>query len=119
MQNINACGGQANDDCKDRRAGKPRQRWLGLFGYAVVYLVPYTFDLRPSLVLKELYVGPTLRGTGIGHALMAAVLACAQERGCARLKWDVLPGNTRAQAFYRSVGGAPDSAWESWIRVLA
>lgn len=90
-----------------------------LLGYAVAYVVPFTFDLRPNLMLKELYVRQTTRGVGIGQALMAAVVAFAKERGCARLKWDVLPGNTSAQAFYRSIGGIPDSKWEGWIRVLA
>lgn len=90
-----------------------------LLGYALVYVVPFTFDLRPNLILKELYIKETTRGVGIGHALMAAVLGFANELGCGRLKWDVLPGNTAAQAFYRSIGGAPDTDWESWIRVLA
>ena len=90
-----------------------------LLGYALVYVVPVTFDLRPNLMLKELYVNETTRGVGVGHALMAAVLVSAKELGCARLKWNVLPGNTSAQAFYRSIGGAPDTDWESWIRVLA
>lgn len=89
-----------------------------LLAYAVVYVVPFTFDLRPNLVLKELYVKQAMRGAGIGHALMAAVHDCAKELGCARLKWDVLQGNSAAQAFYRSLGGAPDTKWESWIRVL-
>lgn len=79
----------------------------------------FTFDLQPNLILKELYVRETRRGISIGHALMAAVLASAKELGCARLKWDVLQNNTSAQAFYRSIGGLPDSDWESWIRVLA
>lgn len=90
-----------------------------LLGYAVVYPVPFTFDLRPNLVLKELYVRETSRGAGVGHALMAAVLAAARQLGCARLKWDVLPGNAPAHAFYRSVGGAPDTGWQGWSRALA
>ena len=89
-----------------------------LLGHAVVYTIPFTFDLRPTLVLKELYVEHTARGLGIGHVLMAAVLAEGKAQGCARLKWDVLPGNLRAQAFYRSLGGAPDTQWQGWIRCL-
>jgi len=37
----------------------------------------FTFDLQPNL-MKELYVRETRRGIGIGHALMAAVLASAK-----------------------------------------
>ncbi|PRC93228.1 GNAT family N-acetyltransferase [Solimicrobium silvestre] len=87
-----------------------------LLGYAVVYPVPFTFDLRPNLVLKELFVRETARGLGVGQALMTTVVAHAKQQGCARLKWDVMPTNTRAKTFYRRIGGVPDSAWENWIR---
>lgn len=91
----------------------------GLLGYAVVCSLPFTYDLSPNLLLKELYVQDSRRGLGVGRALMAAVMHEGRARGCARLKWDVLQGNTRAQAFYRSLGGAPDVRWEGWIRQLA
>lgn len=90
-----------------------------LLGYAVVYVVPFTFDLRPNLILKEFFVREGRRGAGIGQALMAMVIDCANTLGCARVKWDVLTDNTRAQAFYRSSGAARDAQWEGWIRVLA
>lgn len=51
-----------------------------MLGYALAYMVPFTFDLQPNLILKELYVRETRRGIGIGHALMAAVLASAKTR---------------------------------------
>lgn len=58
------------------------------------------------------------RGLGIGQALMAAVMEEEKTQGCARLKWDMLPANLHAQAFYRSLGGAPDTQWQGWIRCL-
>ncbi|MBC7974380.1 MAG: GNAT family N-acetyltransferase, partial [Myxococcales bacterium] len=82
---------------------------------AVVYAIPFTYDLRPTLVLKELFVAEPTRATGIGRALMTAVLAHARTTGCGRLQWDVLPDNHRAKAFYRRFGGQPDAAWERWI----
>ncbi|QYF95575.1 GNAT family N-acetyltransferase [Massilia sp. PAMC28688] len=89
-----------------------------LLGYAVTCLLPFTFDLRPSLVLKELYVLAQARGQGIGQALMAGVLAQAHQHGCGRIKWDVLPHNHAAKAFYRAFGARQDTAWEGWIRHL-
>ncbi len=89
-----------------------------LAGYAVVYTVPYTYDLRPNLMLKELYVDASTRGQGIGQALMAAVIEFGQQAGCARLKWEVLATNAPAQQFYRSLGGAHDTRWEGWLRAL-
>ena len=90
----------------------------GLSGYAVVQEVPFTFDLRPTLILKELFVSQDCRGQGVGTALMSAVLDYARARGCGRLRWDVLPGNEAAKRFYRRFGGDRDSAWENWVLAL-
>ena len=87
----------------------------GLSGYAVVQEIPFTFDLRPTLVLKELFVVATDRSRGVGTALMEAVIAYARQRGCGRLRWHVLPGNDAAKRFYVRFGGAIDSAWENWV----
>jgi GNAT superfamily N-acetyltransferase len=89
-----------------------------LAGYAVVLEIAFTFDLAPTLVLKELFVDADSRARGIGAALLARVRAHALARGCRRLEWRVLPGNARAQAFYRRAGGAPDRAWEHWTQPL-
>ncbi len=90
----------------------------GLLGYAVVVETPFTYDLRPTLTLKELYVRADARGTGAGTALFDQVLAHGRARGAGRLKWDVLPANEPARAFYRRAGGAPDHDWERWILPL-
>ena len=90
-----------------------------IVGYAVVYEVPFTYDLRPTLVLKELYVRADLRGLSIGESLMTAVIAHAKARGCARLKWEVLPDNDGAKRFYRRCGGTRDEQWENWILMIA
>jgi len=81
----------------------------GLSGYAVVQEIPFTFDLRPTLVLKELFVAAADRSRGVGTALMEAVIAYARRRGCGRLRWLVLPGNDAAKRFYERFGGAIDN----------
>jgi GNAT superfamily N-acetyltransferase len=86
----------------------------GLAGMAVVVERAFTFDLRPSLLLKELFVDPASRAAGMGSALMAVVLAHARTRNANQLVWDVLPDNETAKAFYRRWGGAPVQAWERW-----
>ncbi|MBA2673881.1 GNAT family N-acetyltransferase [Ramlibacter sp.] len=88
-------------------------------GYAVTYEIPFTYDLRPTLVLKELYVEEAARGCGAGEALMRRVFAHAGDRGAARLQWDVLPGNEAAKRFYRRLGGSPVTDWERWHRDIA
>jgi GNAT superfamily N-acetyltransferase len=89
-----------------------------LIGYAVVYVVLFTFDLAPTLVLKELYVTQEARGTGVGKALMNRVIDHARAEHCGLLKWDVLRTNTKAKKFYTQFGGMHDSAWENWAMRL-
>lgn len=85
-----------------------------LVGMAVVYPINWTFDLRPTLVLKELYVDDTARDQGIGTALLAAVKHHAKTIGASRINWTVLAGNHRAEEFYRKQGGQPDKKWVPW-----
>jgi GNAT superfamily N-acetyltransferase/ketosteroid isomerase-like protein len=86
-----------------------------LWGYAVVYSIPFTYDLRPTLVLKEFLVTESARGTGVGRNLFRHVVDHAKAHHCRLLKWDVLPNNERAKAFYRSCGGEHDVDWDNWI----
>lgn len=85
-----------------------------LRGMAVTYVIPWTYDLTPTLVLKELYITEGSRKTGIGQQLMSAVARLALEIGAHRIHWTVLPSNDPAKDFYRTLGGRPDSAWEPW-----
>lgn len=82
-----------------------------LLGYAVVLEVPFTYDLRPTLLLKELYVAQDQRGKGLGRSLVRAIARWAGQRGAGRLKWDVLAGNQAAETFYQGLGGRPDDKW--------
>lgn len=87
-------------------------------GHAVLLVTRFTFDLRPTLVLKELFVEAAHRRVGVAEALLHAVKAEALRMQAGRIRWQVLPGNVPAQALYRRWGGAPDTAWESWQLVL-
>lgn len=85
-----------------------------LAGIAVLYTIPWTYDLKPSVVLKELFVAADFRGQGVGRGLMGAVASHALAIGASRLRWTVLAENTRAQAFYRTLGGEIDGEWQHW-----
>jgi GNAT superfamily N-acetyltransferase len=89
-----------------------------IIGIAVHYAVPWTFDLRPTVVMKELFVANGSRSQGAGRKLFEAVEGHCQAIGAPRLIWQVLPGNERAKGFYRSLGGAPDESWEYWTKAL-
>ncbi|MFS2127321.1 N-acetyltransferase family protein [Pseudomonas sp. Pseusp97] len=80
-------------------------------GYAVVQNLAFTFDLRPSIRLKELYVVPEARGGGVGQQLLRRVAQYALAQGAGRLLWDVLAGNDAAERFYSRLGGRRESRW--------
>lgn len=91
-----------------------REERTPLLGTAVVYRIPWTYDLRPTMVLKELYVASDARGLGVGRALMRAVARRAREIDCPRLNWTVLKSNVRGAEFYRGLGARLDPVWDSW-----
>ena len=72
--------------------------------FALFFQTFSTFTGRPSLWLEDLFVVPAHRGAGIGRALLRALAARAQERGCGRFEWAVLDWNASAIAFYESLG---------------
>jgi len=86
----------------------------GLLGMAVIYRIPWTYDLRPTLILKELFVRDDARGGGVGAALLARVAKRARELDCPRVQWTVLKDNEAARRFYAAAGATTDEVWEHW-----
>ncbi len=88
-------------------------------GIAVYYLVPFTYDLYPDLILKELYVDDAHRGLGVARQLMQQLTNTAAVAGCKRMRWLVLRDNKGARAFYASLGAAHDQQWQNWVLKIA
>lgn len=80
-------------------------------GYALTLSIPFTYDLRPTVVLKELYVNAQYRSAGLGERLLKDVANWALYSGAGRLKWDVLAGNGLAEQFYQRHGGRRVDKW--------
>jgi ribosomal protein S18 acetylase RimI-like enzyme len=57
--------------------------------------------------MKRLYVSPASRGTGLGKALMASVIAEARRIGYDEMWLDTLPSMLAAQRMYREAGFEP------------
>ena len=70
-----------------------------------------TFLGRPGLWLEDLFVRPEFRRRGIAQALLRALAAIAQARGCGRFEWAVLDWNASAIDFYRSLGATILPDW--------
>jgi GNAT superfamily N-acetyltransferase len=105
--------------------GEPRYaevllaEWDGEIGGFALHFFNYsTFLCRPGLYLEDLFVRPSLRGRGIGAALLGAIEQRAQERGCGRLEWAVLDWNQGAIDFYQRFGARPNEGWTIYRKEL-
>jgi GNAT superfamily N-acetyltransferase len=80
-------------------------------GQALFFHTYSTFLAKPGIYIEDIYVRQSLRGKGIGKALLAAVAKLAMERGCGRVEWSVLDWNQPAIDFYERVGARPNEGW--------
>ena len=62
-----------------------------------------------SAMINGMWVDPSYRRKGIGHALLDAVIAWAKVQGAQRLELGVSEGNTPAIHLYEQLGFAEDS----------
>jgi diamine N-acetyltransferase len=90
----------------------------GLAGYAVWLVQPFTYDLRPTVILKELFVDTAYRRDGIASHLLARLRCEAERIGAGQIRWLVLPSNDAAKRLYRRFGGSQDTDWEHWRMAL-
>lgn len=90
-------------------------RWDGKpVGYALFFHSFSTFLGRPGIYLEDLFVRPSMRGKGIGKALLVYLAQLAKERKCGRLEWAVLNWNESAINFYKSLGAKPMNEWTAY-----
>ena len=80
-------------------------------GFALYFTTYSTWRGHHGIRLEDIYVTPSLRGHGIGKALLARLALIAVEQGCPRLEWDVLNWNEPAISFYRSIGAERLIEW--------
>ena len=66
-----------------------------------------TFAARPLLNVHDIVVHQSVRGQGIGQALLVWAEQCARQLGCCKLTLEVLSNNTRAMASYHQAGYVP------------
>ena len=85
-------------------------------GFALYFYDYSTWLGKPGLYLEDLFVDPPYRGLGLGKALLQRLAAIALEKGCARLKWEVLDWNQPAIDFYAAMGAEFMDAWRN-VRV--
>jgi GNAT superfamily N-acetyltransferase len=62
-----------------------------------------TWLLNSQCYLQDLYVGEAERGSGVGRALIAAVVGAAKEAGVVRVYWNTHETNAVARRLYDAV----------------
>jgi GNAT superfamily N-acetyltransferase len=73
-------------------------------GYAVFCKGFEAHTAKKRLWLGDLYVRPSARLSGVGHALMAAVARHALGLGCEAVYWELWRANVTGAEFYRKFG---------------
>src|SRR5471032_2292608 len=82
-----------------------------IVSYALFFQNYSTFLGKRGLYLEDLYVKPTLRGSGLGTKMLRALAALAVERECGRFEWTVLDWNQNAIGFYEKIGATVLPDW--------
>ena len=77
-------------------------------GYALFFPVFKSFRGERSMFLEDLYVSPTMRGKGLGFAMLKEVARTAKEQGFVRMDWQALKWNEPAINFYKNLGAETD-----------
>ena len=83
-------------------------------GWTLFFTNFSTFNGLPGIYIEDLYVKPSLRGRGIGKALLKRVATLAVERGCGRVEWAVLDWNEPSIQFYKSLDAKPLDEWTTY-----
>ena len=74
-----------------------------VIGFVHCVLHRGTWAIGDFCYLEDLFVDPSVRGSGAGRALIEAVYASADKLGCARVYWLTHESNTTARALYDKV----------------
>lgn len=84
-----------------------------LVGYACLYWHFSSTRATETVLMNDLYVDESVRGQGVGRALIEATAEVARERGVPSIEWSTAPDNHTAQRLYDSTG-AECSEWFSY-----
>ena len=89
-----------------------------IVGMLVYYWVPFTYDRKPWMQIKELYVQEAARKQGVGALLFNRARDICEEARASRMRWDVLKTNVKAQSFYKSLGAQMDNQWLPFVYTI-
>lgn len=71
-----------------------------IVGFAIFVLHESTWTTSPSCYLEDLFVDPSARGAGAGHALIQDLIDLGRSRGWSRVYWHTRATNEKARRLY-------------------
>ena len=80
-------------------------------GFTLWFYTYSTFQGQHGIWLEDLFVDPSMRGKGIGKALLVNLARRCVEEGLGRFEWWVLDWNEPSIDFYKSQGGVMQDEW--------
>lgn len=85
--------------------------WDGQPAAYALFFETYSTWVGRGLFLEDLFVRESLRGRGIGKALLAEVARIAVAEGCYGVQWEVLDWNEKAIEMYKGLGAEFRDQW--------
>lgn len=79
-----------------------------LVGFVHVVLHPNTWNDTDCCYLEDLFVSDSVRGQGVGRALIENVYDFAKTKNCNRVYWVTTQDNHTAQALYDKIANKTD-----------
>ena len=79
-----------------------------LVGITHVVLHPNTWNSTECCYLEDLYVNQSVRGQGVGRALIEQVYEFARQQNCNRVYWFTQQDNTAARHLYDTLARKTD-----------
>mgnify|MGYP000459925608 CR=1 FL=1 len=76
-----------------------------LIGFVHYIFHRTNWSLNDGCYLQDLFADPSVRGAGVGRALIEAVYSAAKEKGCASVYWLTQDHNETARKLYDRIGG--------------
>ncbi|NTE85204.1 GNAT family N-acetyltransferase [Agrobacterium rubi] len=71
-------------------------------GFAIHHFHDSTWVKTPDCYLEDLFIDATIRGKGIGRALIDDLISICEEKGWSRLYWHTNEDNAQARKLYDS-----------------
>jgi GNAT superfamily N-acetyltransferase len=88
-----------------------------LVGYACLYWHFSSLEACECVLMNDLFVDESVRGQGVGRALIEAAAAVARKRDVPFVEWSTAPDNKTAQRLYDSTGAARTEWFSYELRV--